>query len=251
MSHLAPREKRKNTDSQRKKGLYFSFDAVIALSLMFLGLFTVTQLQISSQPLQTETSSYRRAARTGQDAMQLVGQQRLSSLSDNWTQRLFNQTAMTEEDVKKSVLDTITLLWSLKNYSLARNFSKFYLNYLIPDNYQYRVKIGGEEPRIIYSSSNLTNPTFLTSARRLVSGYKRDMPPSGYVSKASLQQAIKVDSEYFYFGGYVGDGLITRNFTLPDYSSILNFSLELDAGSNFSLAINGQPAGTIKSRAKT
>ena len=224
---------------KHRKGFYFSFDALIAVSLMVLGFMLFTTIDISQDPIEVQRSSYKRASKVGQDSLELMSKQNLNTLSNSTVSDLIENSSLTKKDLNKSVVDNIALLWASENYTQARKLSRDYLDRLISDKYEYRLRIGEDSDKIIYNSSYFDeNVNLITEASRLVSGYKKTMPSEGYVSRASLSEVTKKDSEYFYFGGFEGDGVLKKEVTLPEFEEISNFSMEMDVRSNFTLYLN-------------
>ncbi len=230
-----------------RKAFYFSFDALIAATVVFFALATVMQMDAPDQTSSISTT-YQRADTSAEDALQLAMQSRLrDAVSVQEQEELINDTVLEEDDLEASVMDAIAILWASNETSAARNLSKGFFRGLVPPDFDYRVRIGDGAGTVIYSSSETFDSSSLVArATRMVSGVSRNRPTRGFSAKASLTDLGAIKSEYFFFGGYVGDGTITANITLPAYRNIVATELEGDFSGRFNLSVNGDPAGSYE-----
>jgi hypothetical protein len=152
---------------------------------------------------------------------------------------LIDEGVITEKDMDKSVLDLIAGFYYKDNKTIAEGITKEVLGDII-DVVNVQLSVDGQN---IYSSST-TPARDVAVASRIESGYEPGKPTYGYIARALLTKIRgKKDSSYAYFGGYVGDGNITRNIILPPFDKILEAYMELNAGNNFTLYINGNYSG--------
>lgn len=240
---------------KKRKGVYFSIDAVIALIVLFSAFFLIFNVNyFSSHKLQVQENSYRKLNMISEDALQVMSKKSLSSLSKSKRGYLINETSLTSQDLDKSVLDGIVLLWSLQNksgenFDASVNLTQTQISQLIPEGYNYSLSI--EDPSgnsyLVYNSFNKSKLDMLTSSSRVLSGYKKNVSSEGYVSKALLSEVKKEESKYSYFGGYVGEGVVYKNLSLPEFDSIVNFTIEADTSGNFTLKINDNFSGNYSS----
>ena len=160
---------------------------------------------------------------------------------------------------KKGVLDDIGTEWAVSNGSTnsthlenATNITKEYFDSLIPPNIGYRVTV---DETVIYDS-NLDNTsnrigesdsTTKTYASRLLVGYAAGLPTVGHIARSFLTNIReKETSSYGYFGGFVGQGNLSRILTLPaNLYSVKQICMEYSSGDAFDLYIDGSNAGSF------
>ncbi|MBI5355252.1 MAG: VWA domain-containing protein, partial [Candidatus Aenigmarchaeota archaeon] len=82
-------------------------------------------------------------------------------------------------------------------------------------------------------------------ATRLASGIERGKPLKGYVARATASKVIKNSTAYTYFGGFEGQGNLSRNVTLYGLNNVLSSEMELDSGGTFELYINNNYSGAF------
>jgi len=151
---------------------------------------------------------------------------------------------------KQGILDDIGYNWALSKgnrssiyWKNATNISKKYLEKILPRNVGYKLLIEGQE--ICNSSwnpnrSNENTKEIETHADRLLVGYGANVTILGKTARAALTNIKeKITSEYAYFGGFVGQGNISRELFLPSDANVLSAYIEVNAGSDFDLFING------------
>ena len=160
---------------------------------------------------------------------------------------------------KKGVLDDIGTEWAVSNGSTnsthfenATNITKEYMGQLIPPNMGYRVTV---DETVIYDSDedNTSNriresdSTTKTYASRLLVGYAAGLPTVGHIARSFLTNILeKETSEYAYFGGFVGQGNLTRSLILPaSMDSVKQAYVEMAAGSEFELFVDDLSCGTF------
>jgi len=157
---------------------------------------------------------------------------------------------------KKGVLDDIGTEWAVSNGSTnsthfenATNITKEYFDSLIPSNLGYRVLI---DDTVIYDSDadNSSNrigesdSTTKTHASRLLVGYAAGLPTVGNVARSFLTNIReKETSSYAYFGGFVGQGNLTRVLALPfNMYVVKQICMEYSSGESFDLYIDESSA---------
>lgn len=154
---------------------------------------------------------------------------------------------------KKGVLDEVGTFWAAAdgdntsaNWSDAANISLTYLEQLVPSNVGYRFYL--EEDVLAENTTRIPEDSAVseTHSLRLLVGYGSGLPIRGDTSRVYLSNIkSKTNSVYAFFGGFVGEGNITRNATLPDdMDTVIQAYLELNAGSAFELIVNGASVGT-------
>ena len=155
---------------------------------------------------------------------------------------------------KKGVLDDVGYMWSLSRgnrssvyWSNASNISKRYLEDMIPYHMGYKLLMEGQE--ICNSSWNPNRTTEIkkdseTHATRLLVGYGENATVFGKTARAALTKIReKITSEFIYFGGFVGEGNLSQVLFLPSDATVQSAYIEVNAGNDFDLYINGLQCG--------
>ncbi len=216
------------------RGFVFTLDAIIALILV-VSVFTISLGMMSFKPAHP-SESYEQLHYLAQDSM----------------------TALDES----TILDQIGNFWATGNCSSpndnsyclqAKELADAHLSKILPKNVGYRLRFGNY---IITTSGSsrpdINNSGIVAIGSRILSGKETGKPVEGYVARAYLTKIIsKETSAYAYFGGYVGEGNISRKIELPSDFQANNITLELDVISNFTLYINGNYAGHYNFTNKT
>lgn len=183
---------------EMKKGFYFSFDALIALTVMAATLAVVSQSSfVASDSFEVTSIDYTKATTTGQDAMKLASHEDLSSFNNSFKQELIDQTAVSSSDMDRSIVDGISLLWASRNFSHAEETAKSYFDSKIPDSYEYRLQVNENNSNtVIYQSSSMPeSPEIVSSISRLVSGHKIDRPSEGFQARARATSVTKNETK--------------------------------------------------------
>ena len=219
------------------KGFVFTMDAIVAITIAIAMLATVAYMGFES--IYPE-KGYEELTYIADDIMNALTYLKVKEIKDKPTiQRLIEKKILSDADLEKSVLDLIGSFWYAGNTSIAENISREVLEGIV-DNICLNLTL---ENQTIYSSCD-TQPKELVVSSRIETGYEAGRPVYGYIARAFLVSIRgKRDSSYVYFGGYEGDGNITKILTLPSFDKILEAYMELDVGSNFTLWINGNYTG--------
>ncbi|MFH1978467.1 MAG: VWA domain-containing protein [Candidatus Aenigmatarchaeota archaeon] len=221
-----------------RRGFLLSLDAMVAASLLVLVALFLTGLSFTySSP----ELGYQRLYYTGKDVINVMGQVEIGDLQDFSSIQYYLSTGdLVEDDLDKTLLDIVGALWSTGNITEAQNITKDVLGNLFSNSrVGYEILINNES---IYRNGT-SKGKYFSRFSTIVSGFDVGEPVSGFVSRVFLTKVGKIGSKYVYFGGYVGDGNITRIVELPSYDNLVNVSLELDAGNNFTLYVNGIYSG--------
>lgn len=230
-----------------RKGFYFSFDAVLALTLISIAFGLILAADTGTmQDLASKTQQSLDADATAESAMQVSTRQTAQDMLTSAEQTYFlEQTELTEDDLDKPVIDTIAVLWASNETVEAQNLTQQFFDSIIPDGYDYRVTMDEDESFTVYNSSTLAeDQELVTRATRMISGVSRDQPTAGHIARAHLTEATAFDEQNVFFGGYVGDGNITMNVSLPHLHTVHNVTIEGDFAGDFDMAINGVDAGS-------
>lgn len=231
------------SQSGRRRGFLLSLDAVIAIGLMLTLVMFMGGLSLTYYSPELR---YQRLYYMGKDLLMLLESAKIEQLQDfDVIQYYMDEGVLTQDDLDKSLLDIIGSLWATENATLqdyAANITNQVLNSTISPNYNYAVILGGDN---IYQRGP-SESTFLARLSTIVSGIERGKPVEGFFARAYPGVVGGVYSEYFYFGGYVGEGNISALIELPYYDTILDMDMELDIGMDFDFYINGQFSGSYQ-----
>ncbi|MDY6766382.1 MAG: vWA domain-containing protein [Candidatus Nanohaloarchaea archaeon] len=228
-----------------RRGLYFSLDALLALGLVALGLvFLASTGPPPSTDVELRSTQLRQADAVSESSMQVAMRQPLRrSLSQAEQDHYIDTTRLLRQDLNKSVMEAVAVLWASNDTAAARNLTRSFFSTIIPDRYGYRVVLADDRRQLIYNTSVPRNTTYLATSARIISGVSRNRPTRGFIARASLSETTKQATENVFYGGYVGDGNLTSNVTLPDLHTVLNVTMEGDIAGPFDLYFNDKYAG--------
>lgn len=224
---------------RKKRGIAFTLDAMLALLVIIAAIPIIALLASRSASTQMSSQYLHLQAEDTVDAlskMQIKYVRNETSI-DN----LFVRGFLHEEDENDTVLDILGALWASQkpeDLESAVNISRDLIGPLVIPGISWMFKINGSD--IIYNSTVLNASEIVTVSRKAASGFARNMSSSGYAARAFLENIVgKSDSDYFFFGGFVGNGNITATIrNIPGNSTFARIYLELNGGNNFTLSIN-------------
>ncbi len=210
----------------KNKGVFFSIDAVIALGMIILVL-------LLAFPLLKQTE---RETKLPKDIITTLTSLKVGEIPNTQIQSWISQGLIESE---REIVEQIGLL-SIKNLSLAKSLAN-----IVFQSLDTKENIGvWYGNNLIYSTNNTPYETAenVETERFIVSGIgglNGSGLISGYSARGYLSNSFK--TEYFYFGGYVGDGNLTK--TISYNGTIISAEMEIAINKNFTLHINGQNAG--------
>ncbi len=219
-----------------KRGFVLSLDAVIAGTIIIVLLLFMAN---STFDFISPETAYKRLYTSSKDAVFVMENAKMSSIYDMLDAQFIASCSITEDELNYSIMDMIGYFWSERNDECTRNLTAFVHENIFNYTRGFAVYIDGN---LIYSSG-APSGDYISRVSTIVSGYEKQKVARGYISKVYITKATRTDSEYAYFGGYVGDGNITRYIELPEDANVTEFYMEADFGSNFSLYFNGKYAG--------
>lgn len=206
-----------------KRGYYFTIDALIAV-IIIIGVVLILKPNVTQTKYESSVQ---------EDLLQTLSTVKIGEINNSYV----NNTLIPNGKVKnpnQSVLEQIGEMYASSDSDykiLAQN---------IIDELDLKENVAlyfGNE--LIANSSKVPydNATTISTARLLISGIQNGTSATGFSSRAYLYTENKVD--YFYFGGYVGDGNITAKVS----GDIIGAKIEGDFSGNFTLYINGNNWG--------
>ncbi len=225
-----------------KRAFLLSMDAIIAVGILFIIASFVTTLTITHTSPELE---YQRLYYTGKDAMNVLERANLSAIIDMMPENFTTDCNISDADLEKSILDALGYLWAQNSTELnecAENLTREMLNATLPEGFGYEVLIDDVS---LYTEGGTQN--YLSRLHTIVSGYELGKPVSGYFASAYISRMSRSTSSYIYFGGYEGDGNVTKKVTLPDDAKVTEVYMEANTGTNFTLYVNGNNVGSFSS----
>ncbi len=216
-----------------KKAIFFTIDSLLASGIIIISILLVSNFYVVEH--QKTNINY-----ASQDLVKLFSTMTVGNTNNEYTKILIQSGDIT--NLNNTILEQIGDFWANEKLNLSLNFIRNITADLIPVNYGFSVFINGEE---IYSR-NLTLTRALVSSKKIISGIAKAKPTEGYTARVLLNGIkSKRTNAYVYFGGYEGDGNLTKRIILPnDVVSFNSSYLEVDAGSSFNLYINNAFSGT-------
>lgn len=210
---------------KEEKGIFFSLDAVLALTAA-LAIVGSLGVYYSVSP----ELGYRKKHSEAEDVM--------AFLSNTEAQEVESIEEYVNETDDYTVLELIGSYWASGNKTAAENITETVLGNLTDrcwdlEFYNESIEGGCERGDTV------------SVASRIASGYKTGEKPQGYIARGQLSETDSLlQDSYAFFGGYVGDGNITKNISLGSMDTVKNVTMEMDAGGNFTLSINGNSSGS-------
>ena len=143
-----------------------------------------------------------------------ISSYQFTSLSETSTTAFINLHLLSEDSLdvlnKKGILDHIGDEWTSGNQTNASQTAATYLDEILPPNMGYRLLFDGST---IFENERVDEDDALvkTQSVRLLAGYSENRSSLGTVARAFLTGITeKSSAAYAYFGGFVGQGNITR-----------------------------------------
>jgi len=220
------------------RGFILSLDAMFSVAFLFsLMVFISGMSFIYSSP----ELEYQRIYYSGKDVMNIMETLDLGDVQElAIVQQMLQQGLITGDNFDNTILDAVGSLWAEGRESYATALLESVFNDVLnATRYGYEIII---EDTSIYLK-NATSCKYKARLNTIASGYMTGEPVSGFVARAYLKRSTSTKSEYIYFGGYEGEGNITKIVELPDYDEIHSVYMEMDAGNSFKLYINDVASG--------
>jgi len=209
-----------------KKGVFFSLDALIALGVILIGTLIVFPMLDSA-----ELNSF-----VPGDVVEALSSLKIGDLNNSVAESLISQGIITE--LNKTVLEAIGELYVL-NKSHAINLTHSILNESASgDNFG----IWFEDEMI--ASKNKTSyedAKEIITERQIISGIKEGEGVTAFSVRAFLLESLQ--SKYFYFGGYIGEGNITARIEYD--GNVSSAEMELAIAKDFDVYINENYSGSF------
>ena len=223
----------KKLNFKMKKAIFFTIDALLASGIVIIAVILVSNFySVKQQRVNVDYAS--------KDLVRVFSTLSVGQVDNNYVKALISNNTIT--NTNNTILEQIGDFWAADNINFAKDFAKNLTEDIFPVGYGFSVLVNGEE---IYSR-NLPLKRSLVSSRKMISGIAKAKPTQGFTARVLLNGIkSKKTNAYAYFGGYEGDGNLTKKLILPKNIVSFNSSyLEVDAGGNFNLYINGVLSGS-------
>ena len=216
-----------------KKGALFTLEAFIAVILLMSSLAILVH-HYSNKEVNYQTTQY------SSDLMQIISTIKLSELNVE-TLTFLNSSNVTS--LNKTIVEQVLRFQVENKEANAEELLELSLNGILPANYNLGVWIEGYNDSV-YSTSD-GNASNIITTKQMVSGIERNRTIEGITARALLSNINqRANSEIVYFGGYEGDGNITKIINLPSTVDEINYvEIEANMGGSFNLYINDNFAG--------
>lgn len=217
-----------------KKAVFFTLDALIASGIIITAVILVGNFYSYEQ--QKVNVNY-----ASQDLVRVFSSLTVGQVDNAYVKALILKGDLTSTN--STILEQIGDLWMQNELNLSYNLTRNLSEDIIPGNYGFSLLVNGEE---IYSRDIPVKKT-LVSSRKMISGIAKTASSESSTARVLLSGIkSKKTNAYVYFGGYEGDGNLTKRFMLPKDVIKFNSSyLEVDAGGNFNLYINNVLSGNF------
>src|SRR3989344_1649079 len=215
------------------KGMFFTIDSLLASGIIIVSILLISNFYIS-QPDKVNVNY------AAHDMVRAFSSMKVGEAKNDYVKSLIASGEIT--NTNNTMLQQIGELWAEDKLNLSYNLTKNLSEEIIPDNFGFSVLVNGEE---IYSR-NKSVKRALVSSRKIITGIAKAKPTEGFAARVLLTGIkSKKTNAYAYFGGYEGDGNLTKRLVLPkDIASFNSSYLEVDAGATFNLYINNAFSGT-------
>ncbi|NCO11106.1 hypothetical protein CO038_01025 [Candidatus Pacearchaeota archaeon CG_4_9_14_0_2_um_filter_39_13] len=211
----------------KKEGAFFSIDALIAVAIIFL-IITIAYPVVRQTTQQTELHydilSSLSNLKVGDYDNAYVQSLIIDGTIQNPNNTLLEQIGefyITDPEIAKTIGESI-----LSDISTNENLGLWYGTTLIASKNK--------------SSYDPDNSILIDTARQTITGIQNGTNVTGFSARAFLSSSLR--EEYFYFGGYIGDGNISTKIEFN--GNITSASMEMAINNPFDLYINNVSSGS-------
>lgn len=202
-------------------------DAILSGFLLVAVVLLLIQNPLQTNDLNTQTQK-------SQDLLNSLNNIKMDEV-DGFDVDVQNQTLL-RDDI--SVLDQIGFYWSQNDTASAELLFLEVAGHIVDDLDNFKLSFGDDN---IYVKGSQTGDSAIVHSR-MITGIGDESPITGFTSSAYLTRIRdKLTSEFVYFGGFTGQGNITKSITLPDdYNStrMQEIILKIETPMEFELAVN-------------
>ncbi len=211
-----------------KKGFFHTMDAFFA-TIILVALLTFSLTLFSSQ------DTYFSITSEAEDISMVLSELSVGELNNAYVQQLIADSHIT--NVNRSVLEQIGTFWAENRTDLAEGLADAVLAGIVDSRTSIELRFDD----VLVYSENRSSAGVLSGSRRMVSGIAQERPVTGISSRVFVKSIKrKTTNAFITFGGFVGQGNVTKSISLNSDSIIVSMDMVLDAGDDFYLFINGQ-----------
>jgi hypothetical protein len=210
---------------QDRKGVFFSLDALVALSLIFLSvliIYPIVTMQESENFVQD-------------DLIKILSSMKIGETNDAFVQALIANGTIT--NTNNSVLEQIGEFY-VADVDTARALAKTMISTI-----SEKENIGIWYGNTLLASRNISSfedSENVVIGRQSISGIQANGAVTGFSARAFFKSDYQ--TKYFYFGGYVGEGNISA---LINYEgNVTSATMELAIDQDFDVYVNGIYSGS-------
>lgn len=213
------------TFGSSKKGVFFSIDALIALSIIFLSILII-------YPMATTQKS---EDLIQNDLIKVLSSMKISEINNSYVQSLIASGKITDMD--KSLLEQIGEFY-ITDINVAKTLAQSMISSI-----DAKENIGIWYGSTLLASRNIStfeDANNIIIGRQIISGIKSGDSVTGFSARAYFTSDFQ--TKYFYFGGYVGEGNLSAKI---DYNgNISDASMEIAIDKDFDVYINNIYSGS-------
>lgn len=216
-----------------RKAIFFTVDAMMALTIMVIGIALIADRHISEREVGSQLS-------LTNDIVAVLGELKVGEVNNTYVQELIANGSIEGAALNNSLLEQAAQFWAENEGGLATAMIQNLTLELFPDIGDLSVIVSDDT---LYER-NSTGKTLVIPMRRIITGIAKDEVTFGYTVRAFLSDITGGDTDVIiYFGGFIGQGDLTFRVELPDFDSANEIYMELAPSSNFTLLINGNFSG--------
>jgi hypothetical protein len=207
-----------------KNAVFFSIDALIALVVILMILIVAIPVIKQSQT-QTKVHS---------DTMHVLSNLKIGEIDNPQIQAMITNGDI--EDTSESILEQIGEFY-VTDKPLARQIANEILSYIETEK-----NIGIWYANELIASKNSTpieTAKNIEVERQTISGLQTGNDTTGFAVRTYLSSSTQ--TQYFYFGGYIGDGNISSKIEFT--GNITSAKIEIATDKDFDIHINGIYSG--------
>jgi len=232
------------------KGLVFSLDVIIGISLLLIVL--ISSFYLFSAPKVYEEKENEQQKLIAKDFLISLAELKVSESSDEspTIKNLISNGNLSDDELELSILNLILTYWAqykdenntLKK-QIAENITREMANSVkVLKGVNLSLIVGND--LVIGNYSNISNSVIVSSL--IENTYSSTKPKYGYMARGYLSGIEAERASYLYFGGFVGQGNLSFNLYIPENAeNITSAYLEVSSGSNFSLFVNNNFSGNF------
>ena len=207
-----------------KRGVFFSIDSLIALAVLVTAIILIVPvIEVTEQDLYVQS-----------DLVASLSALKIGEIDNSYASSLISNGVISDEN--KSVLETIAEFY-VTNKTAARELSVSIFNDI---NTSDNIGIWfGNELIASKNTTSFSDAEKVIVERQVISGIQEGDSVTAFSGRAFLSGGER--SEFFYFGGYVGEGNLSA---LIEYDgNITSAEIEIAIVEDFELYVNGDYEG--------